>query len=256
MKLSRNWTVARILCAPDGDGGGEGGDGDRESGSRREQGFQRRLEKHNNDATAFAFELWDDNHNYRRKNAEKDAKIAELEGKLPKDGQVILTAEQAQQWAAYQALGTPEVVKGAVEERGQLQGKLDSLAREKVIRDAATHAGFDFDVLSERDTYETNIGGKKLSYEVREVESNGTKVKTAFIKDGEVEKPLTEYAQEHWAKHLPSLVVKQESGSSQSQGTFYPSQHQGSGGNRPTTAKQQTEATLINKYVAPAQKEK
>lgn len=239
-----------FLYSPDGvDGGGaeEEDEGDPAVGT---SAFQRALEGRK-DGESLARELWDDNYKLRRKNTRLNNRINELTQTTRTDGSVLLTKDEAAEWESYKELGQkPEAIKTAIEERGQLQGQLNGMQREKIVRDAATVAGYDFDVLNEVDTFATKVGGKTLSYEIREIETNGQKVKTAFVKDGTDEKPLTQYAQENWAKHLPSLVVKQDSGSGQNQGTFYPSQHQGSDGNRPTTAKQQTEATLNKQYAS------
>jgi hypothetical protein len=136
-----------------------------------------------------------------------------------------------------------------VEERTKLQGQLDTLAREDVLRKAADATGFVFDVLKDADALATKVGGKTLTYDVRETEQDGKRVRQAFVKDGDTEKPLNEFAQENWASLMPSLAVKQDTGA-QRQGTYYPPQHQGSGGNQPKTAKQATEATLNKSYAS------
>jgi hypothetical protein len=235
-----------LLFSPDDAGGGSD-----DEEAIRDAGFQRLVDRYNNDAIGLARELFRENYQARRKNAELTTQLNEAKNRVPAEGSVVLTGEQAQQWAAYQAFGTPEQVKGIVEERGQLQGQLASAERERILRGAASVAGFDYDVLQNADAL-ADHGGKKLVYEVREVEANGEKIKAAFVKDGDVEKPLEEYAKENWPKLMPALAVQQE-GTGRSQGTFYPSQHQGSGGgNRPATAKQQTEATLDKQYASRA----
>jgi cell division septum initiation protein DivIVA len=242
--MNVNWKNARLLCAPDGgDGGGE------DEEAQREAGFQRLADRYNNDGVSMAKELYRENYQVRRKNATLQAELTEAKNRVPAEGSIVLTSEQAQQWAAYQALGTPETVKSAVEERGQLQGRLDTLAREDVLRKAAEATGFVFDVLKDADALATRVGGKTLTYDVRETERDGTKVPVAFVKDGDAEKPLSEFAQENWANLMPSLAVKQDTGA-QRQGTFYPPQHQGSGGGGPKTAKQATEATLNKSYAS------
>lgn len=254
MTLSdRFWVAAFMLLAPDGDGSG-GGDGEGSGGdsgsSSSEKGFQKRLARHD-DALSLAHELWEDNHNYRRRNAELTTKLTETTGKVPVAGTVVLTTEQAQQWAAYQALGTPDKVKESIDKAGELQTKLDQTARQVILRDAATVAGFNYAALEDAVMLTETKGGKKLSFEVKEVDTNGEKVKTGFVKDGEVVKPIAEYAQENWGTLLPALTVQGESSSTEqaSGGTTYPSQHQGSGGgSKPNTPKQQTQQTLSNHY--------
>lgn len=202
----------------DNDSGGSGG---------VEQSFQKALDKRNNDGVALARELYDDNYNLRKKNRELSDEATQLRGKVPAEGAVMLSADEATAWQAYKALGTHEEVKTAIEQRTQLQGQLDALQREAALRDAAAAAGYKFSVLQDRDKV-ARIDGKELSYAVKEVEKDGTKSRVAFVKDGDTEKPLTEYAQEQWGEFLPSL---QAQGSQQQNGTPFPSQHSGTGGN-------------------------
>jgi hypothetical protein len=217
--MYRNWINARLLFAPDGDGsGGSNGESLPESVVKA---FEKLLDRKGGDTSAVAMMLFDENKRYRDK-------INELTGKVPVEGAVVLNAADAQAWEAYKALGTHEEVKQAVEQRGQLQGQLDSLARESAIRDAAAAAGYKFTVLQDRDEV-ARLKGKALSYAVREIEKDGTKAKVAFVKDGDTEKPLSDYAQEHWGEFMPSLVVQ---GTEQQNGTPYPAQFSGTGGNQ------------------------
>ena len=64
--------------------------------------FQGLLAKHNNDATAVAAKLFDENFQLRTKNRE-------LSDKLPKDGSTVLTADEAKAWIAKGALPTDTV---------------------------------------------------------------------------------------------------------------------------------------------------
>lgn len=223
----------QILFAPDGEDGGSG-----DLPESVVKAFEKLLERKGGDASAVALMLYDENKRYRDK-------ISELSGKVPSEGAVVLSASDAQAWQAYKALGTHEEVKQAIEQRGQLQGQLDSLSRESVLRDAAAAAGYKFSVLQDRDKV-ARIDGKQLSYAVREVEKDGKKAPVAFVKDGDTEKPLAEYAQEQWAEFLPSLVQ----GTQQANGTPYPAQHAGTGGNAPVTTKQVAE-NMLNKAYAP-----
>lgn len=244
--FTKMFALAWILTAPD-DGGGSGGEND--EATLRDAGFKKLADRYNNDATGLAKELYGENYQLRRKNETLKDEVTTLKGKVPAEGSTVLTAEQSQQWIAYQSLGTPENVKEAVEERGQLQGKLAGLEREKVLQSAANAANFDVEGLRMADKL-AQADGKTLAFEVRDVEVNGVKVPTAFVKDGETEKNLVEYAQESWPKLMPTLQMLEESNTQQrSQGTPYPSQHQGSGGgNRPSSPKQQTQQTLDQQY--------
>lgn len=237
--MYRNWTNARVLLDADKGGAGSGDSGSGELPDSVVKAFEKLLERKGGDASAVAQMLFHENKQYRDR-------ISELTGKVPAEGAVVLSATDAQAWQAYKALGTHEEVKTAVEQRTQLQGQLDSLSRESAIRDAATAAGYKFSVLLDRDKV-ARVDGKQLGFSVREVEKDGSKTKVAFVKDGDTEKSLAEYAQEQWAEFMPSLVVQ---GTQQQNGTPYPAQHSGTGGNKPTTTKEQAQATL-NKAYAP-----
>lgn len=240
-----DWKRARLLLSPDGDGSSDEADA-------KELGFQRLVQRYKEDATGLAKDLYNENFSLRRKNSELTSKATDAEAQERASGIVRLTKEEAQVWASYQTLGTPEVLKAAVEGRDSLQGKLDSLERQASIREIADTAGFVYDVLLDADILTEQKSGKKLNYLVKEVETEGVKSKVAYVQDGDKETPLSDFAQENWPKLLPSLVVAQESqgGSSKvSNGILYPPQHQGSGGgNRPASARQQTEATLAKQY--------
>lgn len=238
-----NWTNARLLLSPDGNDGGN----DEEV---RNAGFQKMAERYRDDVTGMAKELYADNFQLRRKNNELSGQISDLKTRVPTEGSAVLSPQEAQDWAAYKALGTPTEIKTAVDERVTLQGKMDSMAREATIRDVASTAGFVYDVLLDADMLAQSKAGKKLSYLVKEVETDGVKSKVAYVKDGDTETPLSTYAEENWPKLMPSLVVKEESSSqSRPTGIYYPAQHQGTGGgNKPVTARQQVEATLANQY--------
>lgn len=247
--FTKLFALAWILTAPD-DGGGSGGEND--EATLRDAGFQKLATKYNNDATGLAKELYGENYTLRRKNETLKEEVTTLKGRVPTEGSTILTAEQSQQWIAYQALGAPDKVKEAVEERGQLQGKLAGLEREKVLTRAATLAKYDYDVLQQAISM-TEAGGKKLEVLVEDVEVNGEKTPTAFVKDGDQKKPLAAYAEETWPKLMVSLALPENNTMTQSHGTPFPAQHQGSGGgNRASTPRQQTEQVLNQQYPKPS----
>lgn len=244
MHISRNWTHARLLLKPDGDNGGD-------DLTARTAGFQRLQDRYGEDTLGMARDLFAENYTTRRKNGELQSQITEIKAKLPTEGSKVLTVEEAQKWAAYQALGEPDKVKSLVEERSTLQGQLEAKVREVTLRKAAELSKFSYDALLDADVL-TGAKGKKLSYEIREVDTNGEKAFVAFVKEGDVEKPLTTYAEENWKSLLPSLVVKEDTTTNRSSSFSYPNQHQGSGGGKaPTTPKAQTEATLNKAYAPP-----
>lgn len=137
--------------------------------------------------------LFQENYSLREERRENRQRIERLEKQVPKDGHVVLSPEQRQQWERYQQLGSPEEIE-------QTKTQLMTLERTSVIQEAAATVGYKPSVLS------ALPGSDKLTFEVRQDGDN----KVAFVKgeDG-TEKPLADYAQEHWADFVPSLVASQ-----------------------------------------------
>lgn len=126
----------------------------------------------------------------------RDAALA----KLPAEGSVVLTPEQAPVWQAFQALGlAPDAITQQIKDGQTAIQERDTLKRDEQIRGAAGAAGYDFEVLKER------LGD--LVPEVREVDQDGTKRPMAYVKDGSGDVLLTEYAKQHWPKYLPALAA-------------------------------------------------
>ena len=62
--------------------------------------------------------LFQENWNYREKLRQAEEEIKGLKAKLPREGAVTLTGEQAEQWQAYQEFGNPDEWQN---ERAELQ---------------------------------------------------------------------------------------------------------------------------------------
>lgn len=224
----RNRINPDFLFSPDGDDGGNDDNGITDAVTKA---FEKLVARKGGDSNAVALMLFDENKRYRDT-------INDLRGKVPAEGAVVLAGADAQAYEAYKALGKPEEVKAAIEKRDQLQGQLDDVTRDATIRDAAAAAGFKFSVLSERDKVARKVDGKTLMFAVREVERDGKRSNVAFVKDGDTEKPLSEYAAEKWADYMPALVQ----GNQSSNGKQFPTQHTGTGGN-------QQEADVVSSFL-------
>lgn len=175
--------------------------------------FQRLLQKKEGDATALASQLYDENYRYRER-------IRELEKSAPAQGSVVLTAEQAAQWSTYQELGKAEDLKTVVSERDTLRTERDTLKRTQTLADVAAAAGYKPSVLERL--------GADLTYELRDVTVDGKTVKQAFVKDGDMVKPLSEYAAAQWSDFLPALQqTTQPTPDGQGQGQQQPPRTQG-----------------------------
>ena len=203
----------------DGDGGGGGG-----LSAEAQAAFDNRLKKLEGNAVGLAQQLFSENYTLREQKRV-------MEGKLIPDGAIVLAAEEAKAWESYKALGKPEEVKQGLDKTTQLQGELDKVQREAILRKAADAAGFKYTGLVDRDKV-ARADGKTLAFDVREVERDGKKVPVAFVKDGDTERPLTDYAESEWADFLPVLKAQggEQQQQQQSSGTRFIGQHSSSGG--------------------------
>jgi hypothetical protein len=130
--------------------------------------------------------------------------LSDAEARLPADGSVVLSGDEAKAWKHYRELGEPADVRKAVAERDQFRAEAGTLRKKEVVREAATLHGFRPAVL------------EKLAAEVEVavVDGKGKDGKPARLavvrepgaKEGEtVETPLADYAAARWADFLPSL---------------------------------------------------
>lgn len=206
----RVWTE---LSAADS-GGNDGSDGAKAA-------FERLLERNNNDAARVAEKLFDENYQYRKE-------IRQLEQQVPPAGAVVLSADDAGTWQAYQALGKPSEVKQALEERTKLQGDLVTRDRELLLRSVADTAGYKPGVLASLDRL-AKAEGKVLDYVVKDVQTaDGKTVKMSYVKEGDKELTLPDYVATNWTDYAPALVV-QPLEVAQTNGTRFVTQHAGNG---------------------------
>ena len=225
--------------APDGGEGGGGQDAPNNGGQDNPTAPGGHLDperlkaKHGNAEAALralAFKLDD----VERDNARQRQEIAGLKGKVPGEGTVVLTGEQAAVWQAYQELGKPDEIKATKTGYAQLQ-------RDRLFQEAAAAHGYKAAVLGQL----PGIDGYQI--EVREQEKDGKKVKVAIAKSGEgQERPLPELLQEKWADFTPALIEKPATAS----GTPWPKQNVGGQGADPNPIK----ATLDKRYPQPESK--
>lgn len=197
-----------------GAGGIEGGSG----GDDVLRGLQNLLGKHNDNANDVAKLLYTDNYELRDQ-------IRTLKEQLPPAGAIVLAGDDVAAWEAYRALGAPDALTTALEEKDQAQGELATLRRASVLREAAEATGYNANVL-------TNLDREALAYELREQTQDGKTVKIAYVKDGEGDAvPLSQYAEQHWTDFLPALRPEE---SRRAPGTPFPRQS-GHNGTPPST---------------------
>ena len=209
------------LSAPDGGGNDSGGGDDKALPSDVIKSFERLLERNGGNANAVAMLLFDENKSLREQKRQ-------AEGRIPADGSIVLTGADAQSWQAYTALGKPDELKQGLEERSQLQGKLQGMERETTLRSVAETVGYKASVRANLDRM-AKAEGKALGFEERETTVDGKPVKVAYVKDGDREAALTDYAASNWADFLPALAAQGGAQAQTQTGTRYPAQHAGNG---------------------------
>lgn len=146
----------------------------------------------------------DDNANLRAKGRELRAEIDDLTKKLPTDGSVSLSKEDALLWAAYQQLGKPEELKKKIEDADKVAKDLEALSREETLKKAAEATNLNLEAFREV------AASRNLEIELGDmVVKEGDETKTVVIaytknKDGAKIK-LEEYVEAELKAFLPAL---------------------------------------------------
>lgn len=190
------------------------------------------IEKNNNDLEKVARQLFAENYDYRKRNRQ-------LREKVPVEGAVVLSADEAALWEKYKTFGKPEQVQQRLDQIPQLEGRITAVERERQIDQVAQTAGAAAKVLRDR----VQATGE-LVFETRKVApSEGAEpVETVFVresKDGSQFVPLKQFATEQWADYVPALFPQQQQPAAQGASPFPPQ----SGGSR-NTAK-----SRLDKYI-------
>jgi hypothetical protein len=171
------------------------------------QAFQSRLTKMNGDAMAFATQLFDENFQLREAKRQLGEQLTTLQGKLPAEGAVILTGDDAKAYEAYKALGTPKELKDRIDAYPALEDENKGLKLRDTLREVADvgigGSKLKFKILEDR----VKAAGGNLQFIVKE--EGRDKRKVAYVKDGDKETPLEQYAEKNWADYMPSLKAEQ-----------------------------------------------
>lgn len=165
------------------------------------EAFQHLLGKYNNDGVKLASQLFDENYQYRNQ-------IRELKDKTPKDGALVLTADEAKQWNAFKDLGQePKEIKKSLDKLPDLEKENATLAKRDKLREVET-LGYDLEVLEDRMSAFPNA---EITVKKIKDEKDATKeVKTPFVTLDGKESSLDDFAKENFAKFLPVLKVSTE----------------------------------------------
>jgi hypothetical protein len=196
--------VPRSICTVEGEGEGGGG-GDL---SKMLNSFKSRLEKHDNDATAFAQQLYADNFTLRDEKRKLSNQIQDLQGRVPTDGSLVLNGDDAKAWNSIKELNlTPDEIKARLQSSTETEKELATLKRNELIRTVADTEGYKATVLSD-------ILPADAPVEVKDHEKDGEKKKRAFIKvkenGADRELLLSDYLESNKADYLPALRVEQK----------------------------------------------
>lgn len=130
----------------------------------------------------------------------KRSELDTLKTQLPPEGSVVLRGAEKDRWEAYSALGKPDDLKAALADRDTLTAEKAQRDRRDSIRAAAEVVGYKARVLE-------RLAPEGAAFEVREgTDTEGNPTRTAFIRVGEQETPLTDWAATD-PDFLPALVV-------------------------------------------------
>lgn len=170
--------------------GGDGTGGGKAAADEATKVYKDLLAKHSNDAGTVAVLLANQTYELREKNRE-------LRGKVPPDGAVVITGDEAAAWVAYLKLGKPADLAAAIAERNQFKADLDANRKAELVRDAAEIAGFKATVLT------TLVKAEGCELTIGKPDAKGARSVT--VKDGDKDVPLADYAESQWKDHLPAL---------------------------------------------------
>lgn len=127
----------------------------------------------------------------------------ELRRKSAPDGGLILDAEQAKRWQAWEGLGKPEDIAPKLEQAGKDRARIEQIEKRERITTVAAAAGWDADALSDLDSL---AGG--LEWTVSEVTGqDGNSVKSVSVKVDGKDVDAAEFAKQRWSKFLPILQL-------------------------------------------------
>jgi hypothetical protein len=197
--------VPRSLCLFIEPEGGEGAGGGTDLAKVLES-FNSRLAKHT-DATQLAQQLFTENYTLREEKRKLNTKVEQLQGKVPADGSIVLSGDDAKAWQTVKELNlTPDEIKAKLQSSSETERELASLKRTELMRQVADAEGYKATVLSD-------ILPADAAVEVKDHEKDGKKTKRGFIKikenGADRELLLSDYLETNKADYLPALRVEQ-----------------------------------------------
>ena len=142
----------------------------------------------------------------------------ELRAKVPADGAVLMTPEDAAALESYRALGTPDALKGAQDAAQQASTKLATYERERTAHAAAS-----------AHEWKPSVLAKLPSLQGKDIEARDADGAPAYFVEGT---PLLDYVTAHDAEFLPALQAAPAAPTAQ------PYPRQSAGGRAPDMAQQ------------------
>lgn len=171
------------------------------------ESFNGKLAKHNNDAMAFAQQLFTENYTLREDKRKLNTKLQETEGKIPADGSVVLTGADVAAWNSIKELNlSPEQIKEKLQTSDEANNQLAALKRKDLMREVGETEGYKATVLSDIIPADSKV-------EIKDHEKDGKKEKRSFItvKENGADKELllSDYIEANKADYIPALKVEQ-----------------------------------------------
>lgn len=175
-----------------------------------------------------ANQLWEDNLKLRQKKREQEATITELKGKVPSEGTVVLTKEQAAEWDSYQkflmengADGKPTTLDAINKSIADGKASAETLAkrdRAEAISKAAADVKFNPEVLTQLAEHD-GLTLTTQTVKVKDAQGNESDQRVHYVQKAGMAVPmeLTAYANQSWAPFKASLEA-QPAGQQQQQG--------------------------------------
>jgi len=184
---------------PEGNGEGNGGTTGTTGGTTqttanddaaRAADFKSQLARNQGDLTRYAEKLHERNYHMRQRAQAAEALV-------PKEGSVVLSAEDGAMWKEYKGMGT-------VKEIGDRGSKLIQLEKYQMVSDAAAVAGVNPKVLSK-------LLPDGATLEIGEAsDDDGKAMRVVNVVEGNDKTGLNVYAEKNWNDFLPALKAAGE----------------------------------------------
>jgi hypothetical protein len=180
------------------------------------EAFESLLDKNNKDAHAVALKLFGENYEYREE-------IRELKDKSLKEGDIVLSGDDAKEYQAFKALNVKaDDVKKAIDAVPTLEKQNKELSGMENLREIAD-LGLDGSKLKLSVLKDQLIRFPDAEIAIKtEKDKDGNEAKVAYVKKDKdsKEQSFTEFANENLADYLPSLKVSAEATSQPLTGNF------------------------------------